>query len=185
MAVRLSALRTGRPSPPPGIFLVHISVRDWVYPRAIVPLEELGQSTKSTSSGLEPTTFRLIAQCLNQLRYRVPPLVTWSDVKITLIWDVTPYSSIDRYHRRNMLLPSSLVCRKVDALRPPNPLVSIYQTTLAHVESTEIFKITPWETYVLRKQICSNVVHESTPGSVQVCTSFHSLCLFNSICLIS
>jgi hypothetical protein len=38
----------------------------------MVRLEGLGKLKKSTSSGLDPVTFRLVAQCLNQLRYHVP-----------------------------------------------------------------------------------------------------------------
>jgi hypothetical protein len=59
---------------PTGRFLVLISVTVWVEPRAIMLMETLGQlKNPITSSGIEPATFRLVAQCLNQLRYRVPP----------------------------------------------------------------------------------------------------------------
>jgi hypothetical protein len=55
----------------PGRFLVIISVRGWINPRARVRLEELGQLKNSmTSSRLEHETFRLVSQCVNQLRYR-------------------------------------------------------------------------------------------------------------------
>jgi hypothetical protein len=69
MAMRLSALGAGRPLPP-GRVLVLLSVRGYVNPRAIVLLEELGQlKIPITSFGFETATFRLVAQCLNELRY--------------------------------------------------------------------------------------------------------------------
>jgi hypothetical protein len=61
--VKLSALNTGRLYPQE-IFLVLISVRGSVDQSAAGRLND--------KSGIEPATFRRVAQCLNQVRHRFP-----------------------------------------------------------------------------------------------------------------
>jgi hypothetical protein len=67
MAVRVSALRSGRVLHS-GSFLVLISVKGCVALRVIGQLKN-----PVTSLVIEPTTFRLVANTLNELPYRVPP----------------------------------------------------------------------------------------------------------------
>jgi hypothetical protein len=84
MAVRLSALRAGRPLPP-GRFLVLISVRGEVDPGAIVRPDGLGKLKNPKTLGTETATFLLATQCLNQIRYRFQKIIYFNRISSLLI----------------------------------------------------------------------------------------------------
>jgi hypothetical protein len=69
------------PPPPQEIFLVLISVRGWVNPSG-----HSAAGKDYVNEKFQPATFRLVAQCLNQLRHRVPLLYIGRRIYLLFIY---------------------------------------------------------------------------------------------------
>jgi hypothetical protein len=90
---------------PQETFLLLISVRGWVNPRVILRPEGLCQwKIQVKPSGIEPATFRLVAQCLHQLWHTVRhrTLHTLANMKAT---SIPTHSQVYYPKKVNVYLP--------------------------------------------------------------------------------
>jgi hypothetical protein len=115
---------------PQEVFLVIISVRDLVDPGAIVWTAGSCQwKIPVTPSGIEPTTFRFVAQCLNQLRPRLRP----SSPRGSFTTLTTPVPSTRRQDNFHLRLGWSEPCVASECLSNALQNVPSTSATASHV----------------------------------------------------
>jgi hypothetical protein len=83
---KFSALRTGRLTPRKYSWYSFLLETESIPGPQCSRKDYVNKKSQMTPSGIETATFRLVAQCINQLRYRVPPLTIHYKIKVTLLY---------------------------------------------------------------------------------------------------